>query len=226
MSNAPLSNHWNLYGEVFRQHAHQLLAWAYTDARPLFHPGLTEPDMTGLLAQAMKLRLNTHTDTPEAFDHYWIGDQEPHSPSGELGNDRLRLDITVIRNGVRPRLTFVFEAKRLRTNGYPISKYVGEGGMGDFISGRYAAEAPEAAMVALFENQSPDYWHSELWRSFVEDSKMECPRLAVIGLLSATPILPELPHELESSHRREGNTPIRLFHIFLDCTPATNTNLA
>lgn len=219
MTGDQLSNLWSVYGEVFRLHAHQLLAWAHADCRHRFHDGLTEPDMTGLLAEAMKSRLNTHPETPEAYDHYWIGDQEPHSPAGELGNDRLRLDITVIRNGVRPRLTFVFEAKRLRTNGYPIGKYVGDGGMGDFISGRYAADAPEAAMVALFENRDPDYWHSELRRAIDEDSKSESPSLKLTQALSALTILAELPHELESTHQRHGQLPIRLFHIFLECSP-------
>ncbi len=88
-----------------------------------------------------------HPDTPEEYNHYCCGDQEPISPGGQLGNDRLRLDITIIRCGIRPRLSFILEAKRLRTGGFPIGKYVGDGGMGDFIECRYGAEHPEAAMT-------------------------------------------------------------------------------
>lgn len=217
MQNA-LSNLWQLYGEAFRLHAHQLLAWAHQDVRSRFHPGLTEPDMTGLLADAMKLRLNAHPDTPAAFDHYWVGDQEPHSPAGELGNDRLRLDITLIRNGIRPRLTFVFEAKRLRTNGFPIGKYVGEGGMGDFISGRYAADSPEAAMVGLFENQTAAYWNNELRRAFDEDHRSEASKLRLQSRLTAVEVLGALPGELQSTHLRSFGLPLTIFHIFLDCS--------
>lgn len=211
-----LSGLWNLYGEAFRVHAHQLLAWAYLDARPRFVPGLEEPDLTGLLAEAMWGRLN-NASTPESFDHYSIGDQVPHSPSGQLGNDRLRLDITIVRNGIRPRLSFVFEAKRLRTGTLTIGKYVGTGGMGDFLSGRYAADAPEAAMVGLFENQTLDYWQAELRRSFDEDSRSSSPQLAVMSTLAEVAILDEMLGELESSHHRSEGPSLRLFHIFLDC---------
>src|ERR1700693_6323311 len=110
---------------------------------------MEKPDITGLLAEGMKSRLN-HADTPDKYLHYWPGDQDPVSPDGELGNDRLRLDLNLISTGIRPRLSFIFEAKRLRTAGFPIGKYTGDGGMGDFIECHYGADNPEAAMVALF----------------------------------------------------------------------------
>src|SRR2546421_541907 len=99
MISGTLSELWELYGEVFRLHSHQLLHWAYGDVRHRLNPNLEEPDITGLLAEAIKFRLNYHPETPEEYQHYWTGDQEPLSPSGELGNDRLRLDITIIRTG-------------------------------------------------------------------------------------------------------------------------------
>ncbi|GAA5482736.1 hypothetical protein [Haloferula sargassicola] len=211
-----LSGLWNVYGEVFCQHSHQLLAWAYQDVRHRFVPGLDEPDMTGLLAEAMENRLNDPS-TPDAYLHYTIGDQMPRSPAGQLGNKRLRLDITVIRSGIRPRLSFIFEAKRLRTNSLPIGKYVGSGGMGDFISGRYAGEAPEAAMIGLIENQTLQYWQSELQRAFVEDSKSPSPCLSVISELAEVSIIQAIAGELESTHQRGSGLPLRLFHIFLEC---------
>ena len=211
-----LSNNWNVYGETFRLHSHQLLAWAYQDVRHRFVPGLEEPDMTGLLAEAMENRLNDAA-TPDAYLHYTIGDQVPQSPAGQLGNKRLRLDITVIRSGIRPRLSFIFEAKRLRTNSLPIGKYVGEGGMGDFISGRYAGESPEAAMIGLFENQTIKYWQSELRRAFSEDSKSATPQFAVISALTEVSIFAGLTGEMESTHSRKTGFPLRLFHIFLEC---------
>ena len=217
MISGSLSALWEFYGEAFRQHAHQLLAWAHADVRPQLLSGMDEPDITGLLAQGMKARLDYHPDTPDAFLHYTIGDQEPHSPGGELGNDRLRLDITLIRSGIRPRISYVFEAKRLRTGGFPIGKYVGEGGMGDFISCRYAAEAPEAAMVGLYENKDLRYWHEELKRAFDEDKLGDPAKLAVLSELSPISILDNLPGELQSRHLRANGTPIGLYHIFLNC---------
>lgn len=217
MTTGSLSALWDFYGEAFRHHSHQLLAWAHSDVRSRLHPDLDEPSITGLLAEAMKFRLNYHPDIPDAYLHYTIGDQPPHSPAGELGNDRLRLDITVIRSGIRPRLSFVFEAKRLRTGGFPISKYVGVGGMGDFISGRYADDCPQAAMVALVQNKDVGYWHSELRRAFAEDGKSSSSTLNTITDLQPVTILDYLPDELQSVHQRHNGVPILLFHLFLDC---------
>jgi hypothetical protein len=211
-----LSSNWSVYGEAFRLHSHQLLAWAYQDVRLRFVPGLEEPDMTGLLAEAMENRLN-HASTPDAYLHYTVGDQVPRSPAGQLGNKRLRLDISVIRSGIRPRLSFIFEAKRLKTSTLPIGKYAGEGGMGDFISGRYSAENPEAAMIGLFENQTLGYWQNELRRVFCEDSKSPRPQLNTLSELAAVSIIRELGGELESTHHRKNGGSLRLFHIFLAC---------
>ncbi len=217
MTNGSLSALWDFYGEAFRIHSHQLLAWAHADVRSRLHPDLDEPSITGLLAEAMKFRLNYHPDTPDAYLHYTIGDQEPHSPADELGNDRLRLDITVIRSGVRPRLSFVLEAKLLRTGGFPIGKYVGSGGMDDFISSRYAVDCPEAAMVALYQNKDVGYWHSELKRAFADDAKASSATLNTVSDLQSVAIVEALPDELQSTHRRSNGAPLLLFHIFLDC---------
>ncbi len=212
-----LSDLWDFYGEAFRFHSHQLLAWAHSDIHSHLHPELDEPSITGLLAEAMKSRLNFHPDTPDAYLHYCIGDQEPHSPDGELGNDRLRFDVSVIRSGIRPRLSFVFEAKRLRTGGFPIGKYVGEGGMDDFISGRYASDCPEAAMIGLYQNKDIGYWHTELCRAFADDLEATPSKLRTTTGPHAVLVLADLGDELESVHDRPNGLPLRLFHAFLDC---------
>lgn len=206
-----LSDAWDLYRDAFRLHAHQLLAWAYGDVRPSLHPGLDEPSITGLLGDAMQARL----DSPEIsveYDRYVVGDQVPVSPSGQLGNDRLRLDLCLIRTQVRPRIRYIFEAKRLRTNGFSIGKYVGQSGMGDFIECRYGADCPEAAMVGLFQDKNAAYWHRELHRIFDEGS------LEILEKLQPALVLDSFPNELQSVHQRKEAGPIHLFHIFLDCT--------
>jgi hypothetical protein len=170
-----------------------------------------------MLADAMWFRLNHHPATPDAYLHYSSGDQQPVSPEGQLGNNRLRLDITVIRNGIRPRLTFIMEAKRLRTGGFPIGKYVGDGGMGDFIDCRYGADQPEAAMVALFQNRDSSYWHSELRRMLEEDQSSGRFPLGMREGLCAINVLDDIPNEWVSRHERRNGSSIRLFHIFLAC---------
>lgn len=212
-----LSEAWGIYLEQFRLHAHQLLVWAYSDIRHRLSCDFEEPAITGLLGDAMKARLN-RSETPPEYDHYTIADQEPVSPSGELGNDRLKLDLCVVRSGVKPRIAYIFEAKRLRTGGFPIGKYVGAAGIGEFLECRYGGGNPEAAMVGLFQNKDAAYWQGELVRVFDESRTGEDLKLYIVEDLTPTRILDSLPYEFQSSHRRRDNTQIRLFHIFLDCT--------
>lgn len=220
MTSGTLNSQWDLHGEVFRIHAHQLLFWAHFDVRHELTLELDEPGMTGKIAEAMKQRLDYHPDTPDAYLHYCVGDQEPVSPAGQTGNDRLRLDISLIRSGIRPRISYLFEAKRLRTSKFPIGKYVGAGGMGDFIECRYGRECPEAAMVALYEDRDLTYWKSELERVFQDDETPGRKKLRTTSKLSEISILPELEGELQSVHERTDLAgPICLFHIFLDCRP-------
>jgi hypothetical protein len=212
-----LSEAWGVYLETFRLHAHQLLAWAHSDIRQQLNQRLDEPSITGLLGDAMKARLN-RPETPAEYDHYAITDQEPVSPAGQLGNDRLRLDLSVIRTGIRPRIAYIFEAKRLQVGGFPIGKYIGGGGMGDFLECRYGPGNPEAAMVGLYQNKDVLYWQSELARVFAESRADSSLSLEIVEDLAPISILDSLPHELHSRHRRRDDTHIRLFHIFLDCT--------
>jgi hypothetical protein len=208
---------WDAHLEAMRLHAHQLLAWAHADARSVLHDELDEPAITGLLGDAMKARLDA-PETPHEYDLYEIGDQVPISPSGQMGNDRLRLDLCVIRSGVKPRIRYIYEAKRLRTRGFPIGRYVGRSGIGDFLEGRYGAENPEAVMIGLFQNKDAGYWQKELHRSFDEDDTSTHGFLKVLERLAPVHILESFPNELQSVHRRRDTSPIRLFHIFLDCT--------
>ena len=217
MISGTLSELWEFYGETFRLHAHQLLAWAYRDVRSRLHSDMEEPAMTGLLAEAMKARLDVHPDTPDEYLHYCVGDQEPVSPQGQLGNDRLRLDLTLIRSDIRPRLSYIMEAKRLKTGGFPIGKYAGSGGMGDFLSCNYAPDAPEASLVGLSQNKDPVYWNGELQRIFDEAERDDVHSLKALTPPNPVKVIAEFPDETRSEHLRENGSRLVLFHILLDC---------
>lgn len=219
MNTGALSPAWAAYTDTFRLHVHQLVAWAHQDSRSRLGADLDEPSLTGLLAEAIKRRLYEDETTPEAYLRYDIHDQAPENPEGcLLGNARRRLDLSITCSGMIPRPVFTLEAKRLRTNGYPIGKYVGEGGMGDYISGRYAPTHTEAAMLGLIQDRDTAYWMTELHRCFAEDIASTTPKLAILDGLAPIAIVPEIKGELESRHIRAGRGPLRLFHIPLDCT--------
>jgi hypothetical protein len=215
MISSGLGDHWSVYLDSIREHSHQLLAWAYSDIRSRLDVDTQEPAITGLLCEAMKRRINA-PDTPDIYAHYAIGDQEPVSPAGELGNDRLRLDVHVLRTGIRPHLGYVFEAKRLRTGGYPISKYAGVGGMGDFLCCRYAQGCPEAAMIGFFQDKDIAHWIGELRRMFTNDASDSLPRLAVRSGLSRRVVINAMQRSYRSEHGRDDGTTIALFHVFLE----------
>jgi len=216
MNDEKQSTPWDVYLDSIREHSHQLLAWAHSDARSELNANVDEPTLTGLLCDAMKRRINS-PESPEVFMHYAIGDQDPVSPAGERGNDRLRLDVNILRTGIRPQLAYVFEAKRLRTGGFPIGKYSGDGGMGDFLACRYAKGCPEGAMVALWQDKDIDYWTGELKRVFGTDLTSKQPALGIIENLAETVVLDTLPNSFRSLHRRTDSTTITLLHVFLDC---------
>lgn len=216
MSNGGNGHGWDVYLDSIREHSHQLLAWGYADVRTHLHSDLDEPAITGLLCQAMQQRIY-HPNTPDKYLNYAIGDQAPISPGGELGIDRLRLDISVRRTGIRNEIVYVFEAKRLRTGGFTIGKYIGAGGMGDFIECRYAAGCPEGAMVGLWQDKDVSYWRSQLENAFDADRRAQTPKLGIKAGLAMAQIITPIPDEWRSTHRRTDGSFIDLNHIFLDC---------
>ena len=209
---------WSDYQKVFCQRAHQLLAWAYADVRHRLNSDMNEPVITGLLSEAIDVRLQS-PDTPETYQHYHVDDQPPVSPHGEAGKNRLLLDIRIGTSDLRPNPRFIFEAKRLKTGGFPIGKYTGEEGMGAFLSGDYGKGHPEAAMIGLVQNKDVSYWHGELHRSFEQDGGS----LKIQRSLSSISIISDIKDELVSVHLRHDVSTIHIFHVFLICTPITGT---
>ena len=216
MSSGGNGHGWEVYLDSIREHSHQLLAWGYADVRAHLHSDLAEPAITGLVCQAMQQRIY-HPNTPDRYLHYAIGDQAPISPGGELGIDRLRLDISVRRTGIRREIVYAFEAKRLRTGSFTIGKYVGDGGMGDFIECRYAVGCPEGAMIGLWQDKDAAYWRQQLENTFDTDRRAATPKLGFATHLAAAAVIASIPDEWRTTHRRTDGTSIDLNHIFLDC---------
>ena len=202
----------NAYNNKFRQDAHQLVAWGYQDALSQIHSDLVEEEITGLIVEAIEKRLDDPY-TPERFERYSIDEEKPIAVEGRKGKRRRRLDLVVVSGHFRPRPKYIFEAKRLRKNGYPIGKYVGEGGLQCFVKGVYASEHPEAAMIGYLQSDNAIYWETELHRSFKDSSD-----LCIKQLLQKAQVLFSMPDVWTSEHEREDNDSIVIYHIFLDCS--------
>jgi hypothetical protein len=205
------------YDYGFRRDAHQLLAWGYQDALAEIHCNLQEEEITGLIVEAMEKRLD-NPSTPKKFDRYSIDEEKPIAVEGRKGKYRRRLDLVVVSGHSRPRPKYVFEAKLLRKNGFPIGEYVGEGGLQCFTKGIYASQYPEAAMIGYDQNGDANYWESELKRRFGGDLKND---LRIIQLLQKVQILSSMPDVWVSEHERITGSAIAVYHIFLNCSASS-----
>lgn len=208
------------YDSSFRPIAHQLLAWGYEDALPGIHCKLEEEEITGFIAEAIEERLNDPS-IPKKFRRYDIHQEKPIAVEGRTGKKRRRLDLVITCSHRCPRPKYIFEAKRLRKNGFPIGKYVGGDGLQCFVKGVYASQYPEAAMVGYVQSDPTSYWESELKRSFDGDSNND---LRITQLLQKVQVLSSMPDVWVSEHERVTGSPITVYHIFLNCsTSSTQT---
>jgi hypothetical protein len=202
------------YDYGFRRDAHQLLGWGYQDTLSQIHYRLQEEETTGLIVEAIEKRLD-NPSTPEKFDRYSIDEEKPFSIEGRRGKKRRRLDLVVVSSHSRPRPKYIFEAKRLRKNSYPIGRYMGEDGLQCFTKGVYASQYPEAAMVGYIQSDAASYWETELKRCFENDLHNS---LCIKQQIQKVKILPSMPNVWVSEHERSELRSITVYHIFLDCS--------
>jgi hypothetical protein len=205
------------YDYGFRRDAHQLLAWGYQDVLPQIHCNLREEEITGIIVEAIEKRLDDPS-TPEKFDRYSIDEEKPISVEGRKGKKRRRLDLVVVSGHSRPRPKYIFEAKRLRKNGYPISEYVGKDGLQCYIKEIYASKYPEAAMVGYIQSDAATYWENELKRRFNHDPNND---LCIKQILQKTQVITSLPDAWVSEHERVASGSITMYHIFLNCSASS-----
>lgn len=189
-----------------------MLAWGYEDARFKIRATQEEEEITGFIWEAIKARLDDPT-TPLKFKHYDIHEEERVRYSQRTGKRRQRLDIVATCSFKLPRPEFVFEAKVLSKNGFPIGKYTGDDGMLCYLRSDYAAKHPAAAMIGYIQSDTPKRWLTELKRKFYSDEGS----LNIQKHLRKVNVLKSLPDEWVSTHGRQDNAPIEIFHIFLDC---------
>lgn len=211
------STGWSIYEQLFREDAHQLVAWGYQDARHLIAPDREETEITGFIVEAIQARLSS-PETDERFDRYSLKEDNPVPGEGRTGKRRMRIDIIIessSRPRHKPRPWYTFEAKRLCHPSHPISNYTGEEGLLRFIRGRYAVAYPEVAMLGYVQTDTVNHWVAELTERFENDAANQ---LAIVARLSRVTIHSDLPDEWSSRHTRITGTPLTVFHLFLDCS--------
>jgi hypothetical protein len=195
---------------AFRRHCHRFLSIGYQEALPriLAEPD-EETDITGYVCEALKDWFRSHPKESAGFD---VHDDPPLRQSGKTGKRRARTDIIItFAAGVRPE--FFFESKRLHRKKAVGSRYTDAGGMGCFISGRYAGNYGEAAMIGYVQTDTLECWHKELQERVQNEAK----ELKLKSKEASVKFDSAFPLEWASTHCRDGLGSVRLFHLLLDC---------
>jgi hypothetical protein len=214
MNSLPPNSKWEkTYWSAFSRDAHQLLAWGYSGALSLIGPRQEEPEITGFIVGCIRSKLNM--TTCKRYERYSLHEESPFAGEERSGKERRRLDIFVESHTIQPRPRYVFEAKRLRKGSHGIGGYVGDEGIGRFVTNKYAAEWPVAAMIGYVQSEDANSWQPKLEAAFNSDLE---DRLAIEKKLSRVCIIASIPDEWSSEHRRRDNDTITIFHILLNCT--------
>ncbi len=175
-----------------------------------------ETDITGLLVNAIERYLDDPR-SPKWTERYAIQEERPiHAPTKE-GKRRSRVDIEIECSRRRPRPRFQFEAKRLRvTDSKSLASYLGQNGLGCFLSGRYAASSEQAGMLGYIQSGAASDWASRIH----EKLKLEAERYQLaggFGGLRHHRVVSELEYTYISKHALPSAEDSDVYHILLLC---------
>jgi hypothetical protein len=171
-----------------------------------------EPAITGFLVQEIRCFLES-AGAPTWAAKFTVHDDPPINRPGTAGKTRPRVDFEIERIQFGPRPRFQFEAKRLYDKN-SVSEYIGERGLGCFLSGRYAAGHADAGMLGYVQAQTVRDWVAKIQK------RMEYARrelyLGEQQEVWQTRADPSFEDSFSSLHNRPGK-PIRIHHTFLRC---------
>jgi hypothetical protein len=202
---------------AFRKNAHLLINAGYTACRAkIATDEHKEEHITEFIVRSIKVWMRRR-DRPPWCKYYSVHEEAPVSGEDAHGKSRPRTDIFIELGSPTERPEYVFEAKRLRTNGFEAGKYTGIDGMGCFTEGIYAAEYDEAAMLGYVQSNTLDEWKKRVMKSITENASSLYLQSAQYDEV----VIPDFPLEWVSEHERHNSkgNPVRIYHILLNCLP-------
>ena len=216
-SNKPDSSNFPSWKVAFRKNAHRLISIGYSAG----HAKITtnehkEEHITEFIVCGIKDWMRG-SDCPSWCKYYSVHEEAPVSGKGSHGKSRPRTDIFIELGSYRERPEYVFEAKRLRANGFEAGKYTGRDGMGCFTEGIYAAEYDEAAMLGYVQSDTLIEWKMRVKKSIIKNASS----LYLQSAQYDETVIPGFPLEWVSEHARikDIGKSIRIYHVLLDCSP-------
>jgi hypothetical protein len=216
-STTPDPSYFQPWKVAFRKNAHLLINAGYSAGRAKIATNEHEEEhITEFIVRGIKDWMRRH-DRPPWCKYYSVHEEAPVSGKGSHGNSRPRTDIFIELGSRSERPEYVFEAKRLRTNGFGVSKYTGVGGMGCFTEGIYASGYDEAAMLGYVQSNTLFEWKERVKKSITEKEAslyLRSPQYDEV-VIAEFPLEWVSEHEL---HKGKGRS-VRIYHILLDCLP-------
>jgi len=202
------------YQASFRKHVFQLLKWGYDRLEISSFRDSLEEDLTGEIVKEVKAVLQDRS-LPKWVGRFTIHEERPIDAPGRRGKSRKRLDIELERVCHGPRPRYPFEAKRLCKNTHAtMREYLGPKGMGEFLSGNYAADVNEAGMLGYVQSNTPSAWAKEAERIFQKDPGFV--KACANGEWKRTNGFTSLDHWFRSEHCRISiGRSIVIYHLFL-----------
>jgi hypothetical protein len=196
------------YLPSFVIHAHQLLKLGFDRLNPAEFVAAREETITGSVTAAMKSVLRSRT-APEWTADLTVHDEVHVEDGVRRGKRRSRIDIEFEQVRCGPRPIFQFEAKRLRSVA-SVHAYLGSGGLGCFLDGRYAKDQDIAGMLGYIQSGTAGQRAAQL------ASKLDKhPSTLGIGRWHPRALVPTLP-TCETRHQRTTHLgPITILHSLL-----------
>jgi len=172
-----------------------------------------EPNITGELVRCA----NEHIDclsSPEWTKFYDVTEENPEHAQERKGKQRKRVDIVCTLTGTKPRSRMKFEAKRLKNPGFPAGKYIGQDGLGEFISGNYAPELSVVGMLGYIQSHDSRHWAQELSNVLEREKTQVClqknTRWEEAGFIN-------MDHCYKTRHNRPTvKRDLLVYHLLLD----------
>lgn len=196
---------------VFLKRVHQLLKLGYDQLTPADCGGEQEEAITGFLVEAIDAILS---NPAEGWMRFFSIHEDPRVHDQlRKGKRRRRVDMRVDSSMYRLRTRFCFEAKRLGKR-HPVGKYLGEDGMGCFLSGAYARDDDQAGMLGYVQSETPRRWADKIAAELRRNPS--CYGMPEHGQFSSVAIVDGLDHTYHSSHDRlTVGRPVSIFHTLL-----------
>ena len=187
---------------------------------PYFHHGTREPHLT----RALK----THVERVTAREYGLLGmwateavQNEMNLHTGELIEER-RTDIVYCWNNEEIGIELVFEFKKLNRRARSRIHYLGENGLGRFVTGTYSRGQPIAVMVGVLMDPK-DQIVPALLAALADSNTVALLRLQLgaSGQVIDQPSQLFLEADFDTEHERDANLApshgtIRVAHLFFE----------